>query len=1435
MDFGFRDWISEPTRPRAGLVFGMSRWDWPFYSSGTVFELISISSWLDIENWHHIAVCRNKNIISLYLDGNIQMSRDVGESLEFNESVDRLRIGKVDLDYFTGYLDEIRVFVGVCYWKSNFNVTTTAYSLNGQAGNKESARWVKIALLCGDGTQRNINKVGIYPNISFPYLPTGGFNCEWTPVYDRISNYVNVARNLSSEATVIGEDLIELDFEDQSLANWTNLIQTSSANVIQLTDFGGSDPNSFWDSMSENFTSGLSYYEYPGNALKIYLSDTEAGNIYFNTEKVYEDCACEVVFSHSSNVETNRLYTILRMYAESGDYYDIRRHQYSTNEQYVIYKNSGFSTYGSFYPEKGFKIERTGDSVKFYIGEPGAWSLRHTYLEEDPLKGGNVYFSFIVSKEEAYPEVICTLNSLSLYKLDAIQIDTEWGLVASDQGAYALGYKTTTVPMMQGPILEHPMLIDGVKVKYIEFYYYNSGSGGGGFSFIDSFGDEVLGVGTNSPGWLVHSASGWEVIEENLSGNMNWYRVRSTFDWDNSLVTIEWEDITTTLTSTFVKELIKTTDVAKLQIMGTLGVTWGMDFLDIKFDNIVISPLVDYLYTFVPSNCLTGNKNNQGFENCWGFPATLNEPTLVIDLGDFYRVDKFVMYSRPFSDSYDNIVNSFDIYGSTSSSGIFDLLIEEVGFSENFYTPGNNVYRLTTPVEIKFVKLVIKEYTKPVDLPSVAVKSRDGTTEYITLDGGFVREFEIWQCPDSEMLNSEDHPIVCMDLKDQFNLTYHKVEGPGIRKGVNYDWSNENQFYQFSSDSTDNPNQVAFSQSYDYSVPFSYPYEFLIEYGDDGTFTLETDVFLNSGHYDVLWSTYKAVEKYSITIVIIGLEIIEISCENTGDSWVNQSNEFQLSSSGYYNIQIRADLEANLEEWGVKNISFKNFDYTSKWVAVRRNTAQNFVWDTSSHKPDIDNIEGIDSLQFLKLYADGKHRPTEYWWMWESYFCTFENDTINTKVGRRSLKINCPASTNVDVIKFLEGDCFGHDENFSIKDSLSFWFYIEDIDKLYLEEGGFMFGSVVGYYVEPVGNLTDDDYYDNRYNPTAKPAVYIWKFKDLALETGWNYIRLKFDQYFETIPEAYINTGKLPTELDFREHVTSSFGMIFQGTGEAFYMLLDGIKIERNWFYDELSYGDHGLCLTWKDYAEIPLSGVDTRYGTIEMWVKLYSSTAGVDHFNNTASRTLFTLVDTDNNSISLSIRSSSWFEIGVGDTKSKYRTLFIDPTKVAIGNAAFSIDDILHIALVWSNNSEQLDGNDTMRLYVNGELYLNGRVTWDTGDSKNVVLRLGGGNTYLANNDDTDGSAIFSNVKFYNYCKTEFEINQQAPTDIDNLTPNKFVQVSKDDIEFFTSKSSELPLTFDQVQPGEKIPVYVRVDKSKIDELDKFTGSINVEWEVPV
>jgi len=129
----------------------------------------------------------------------------------------------------------------------------------------------------------------------------------------------------------------------------------------------------------------------------------------------------------------------------------------------------------------------------------------------------------------------------------------------------------------------------------------------------------------------------------------------------------------------------------------------------------------------------------------------------------------------------------------------------------------------------------------------------------------------------------------------------------------------------------------------------------------------------------------------------------------------------------------------------------------------------------------------------------------------------------------------------------------------------------------------------------------------------------------------------------------------------------------------------------------------------------------------------------------------------------------------------------------------------------------------------------MSGSEKWEVSDSKGSLLRLGGANTYFAGKDRADGSAIFSNVKYYNFCKTSFDINEYRPKIMDTHVPNDYLEISKDDINYYDSNSVEVPFTFKEVDPGEKALIYVRANKFDKMVLDSYTGDITIDWEVPV
>jgi hypothetical protein len=154
---------------------------------------------------------------------------------------------------------------------------------------------------------------------------------------------------------------------------------------------------------------------------------------------------------------------------------------------------------------------------------------------------------------------------------------------------------------------------------------------------------------------------------------------------------------------------------------------------------------------------------------------------------------------------------------------------------------------------------------------------------------------------------------------------------------------------------------------------------------------------------------------------------------------------------------------------------------------------------------------------------------------------------------------------------------------------------------------------------------------------------------------------------------------------------------------------------------------------------------------------------------------------------------------------------------------------------MTWSNDGSGMDNADTMRLYINNTFVISSKETWNVGDSKTSTLRFGGATTILAGNNDLEGSAIFSNIKTYDYCKNNFEINNLTSKGVEALNSNSIIQLSSDGENFYDINSGKLPIVYEEVPPGDKVDIYTRVDKTKMDLIEKQSGIIDIEWEVIV
>ena len=88
-----------------------------------------------VSNWYHIAVVRNGNAWNTYINGTSGTVNTLELGSYSNNMPDvasELAIGCVDRTYnfFSGWIDEVRVSKGVARWTSNFATSSTAYPID---------------------------------------------------------------------------------------------------------------------------------------------------------------------------------------------------------------------------------------------------------------------------------------------------------------------------------------------------------------------------------------------------------------------------------------------------------------------------------------------------------------------------------------------------------------------------------------------------------------------------------------------------------------------------------------------------------------------------------------------------------------------------------------------------------------------------------------------------------------------------------------------------------------------------------------------------------------------------------------------------------------------------------------------------------------------------------------------------------------------------------------------------------------------------------------------------------------------------------------------------------------------------------------------------------------------------------------------------------
>lgn len=544
---------------------------------------------------------------------------------------------------------------------------------------------------------------------------------------------------------------------------------------------------------------------------------------------------------------------------------------------------------------------------------------------------------------------------------------------------------------------------------------------------------------------------------------------------------------------------------------------------------------------------------------------------------------------------------------------------------------------------------------------------------------------------------------------------------------------------------------------------------------------------------------------------LTGHELVGFFTEDDRFDWDNDDSNFTYTDS------VMTDPQK------VKFKPFGSQPNYEQWVAIKRNTASYYNADPAAlggAPPDY----GIDYLKHAIIRCVEEPNPTDYNWWWEADISTISRDYSKpVELSTSSLRIDYPASTALEHVRFLEGSNFGIDEDMARRDGLAFRFYIEDIDKFDTSQGYLYWGGLDG-------------------TPQQNRVEYRWNWSTLsgttALQTGWNRPYFRFRNADEVVYTPLMDPAR-PIDPLMREYMTmQTAGLKFKGFGQPFHINIDGFVIQRNHFNDYSAFGQ-GLYLAGSDYLTTPLGEIDFVAGTIEFFLRPDYNFSGLDEFRRYRNRSIFHFGNVLNDIFGMMINSNG-INFYYGNISDQIGGFLIQ------GLTADAIDQIWHMGIVFSNNGKYIGAdNSTIRFYVNNRLIGVNYTTWEIGDGKSWKFTLGGKAPlalieHASSLETTSIEGVISDLRIYNYCKTDFTSSLQNLSDSSRLVnpylPSKLIEISRDNVTFYKVGDAGLPFTFEKVQPNEVVPIYVRsIVPLNITGYESRTSGIVASWDVGV
>jgi len=184
----------------------------------------------------------------------------------------------------------------------------------------------------------------------------------------------------------------------------------------------------------------------------------------------------------------------------------------------------------------------------------------------------------------------------------------------------------------------------------------------------------------------------------------------------------------------------------------------------------------------------------------WGSDGDSN-PWVSIDLGAVYSIYRVKIY-HGYDDTDDNYMVT-DYTVQTSTNGLSFSTIFTISDNSEFV----RTHDLADPVQARFVKVNITGY----DYTQIALRTSYETDDVAYFTGAVMREIEVYEYYGYPKINSEEYPIVAINLNDQFYLSSHSIVGMDIND-TSTDWVNDDCYFCYSDSVFDNPSKVDFRE-----------------------------------------------------------------------------------------------------------------------------------------------------------------------------------------------------------------------------------------------------------------------------------------------------------------------------------------------------------------------------------------------------------------------------------------------------------------------------------------------------------------------------------------------------------------------------------------------------------------------------------------------